>query len=166
MNWGAWGQAEYCPPGTFATAFEIKVESEDATDDTSMNGIRLYCNNLIDNKQTKELTVSSTVQKWGDWMGKRECPSGQVLTGLRMKSEEDQGNFVDDTAANDLDMQCSHSTFTLNGGGNHWGYWSTWASCPEGWAICGLETRVESESAGDDTALNDVRMYCCAFTAI
>ncbi|KAK3854961.1 hypothetical protein Pcinc_038606 [Petrolisthes cinctipes] len=122
MSWGTWGQAEYCPPGTFATAFEIKVESEDATDDTSMNGIRLYCNDVSgdDNKQTKELTVSSTVQKWGDWMGKRECPSGEVLTGLRMKSEEDQGNFVDDTAANDLDMQCLHSTFTLNGGGNHW----------------------------------------------
>lgn len=64
-------------------------------------------------------------------VGKRECPEG-LLTGLKMKSEEYQGIFIDDTAANDLEMQCNHSTITLNGGGNRWGYYSNWATCPEG----------------------------------
>ena len=63
--------------------------------------------------------------------GRRACDKG-LLTGLKMKSEEDQGFFVDDTAANDLEMQCNHSTTTMTGGGNHWGYYSNWATCPEG----------------------------------
>ena len=28
-------------------------------------------------------------------------------------------------------------------------------------AICGIETKVEGSEAADDTALNDVRMFCC-----
>ncbi|XP_045118100.1 vitelline membrane outer layer protein 1-like [Portunus trituberculatus] len=168
MNWGTWGPQEFCPEGTFAYAFEIKVEPEDSNDDTSMNGIQLYCRLPMDaghdglppRKGAREFSITSNVARWGNWRGMRSCTEG-LLTGLKMKSEEDQGFFVDDTAANDLEMQCNHSTTTLNGGGNHWGFYSSWATCPEGWAICGLMTRVEAESATDDTALNDVRMYCC-----
>ncbi|XP_071522314.1 vitelline membrane outer layer protein 1-like [Panulirus ornatus] len=167
MNWGEWGPQVFCPPDTFTYAFQLKVETEDAFDDTAMNGIELYCRSLRDvgqggappRKDAREFGITSTVDPWGDWMGKRECPQG-LLTGLKMKSEEDQGIF-DDTAANDLEMQCDWSTYTMNGGGDHWGKWSSWVSCPEGMAICGIETRVESQTATDDTALNDVRMFCC-----
>ncbi|KAK8401925.1 hypothetical protein O3P69_001200 [Scylla paramamosain] len=168
MNWGTWGPQEFCPEGTFAYAFQIKVEPEDASDDTSMNGIQLICRQPVDvghdghppREGAKEFSITSNEAKWGDWRGKRVCDEG-LLTGLKMKSEEYQGFFIDDTAANDLEMQCNHSTTTLNGGGNRWGHYSNWATCPVGWAICGLMTRVEAESATDDTALNDVRMYCC-----
>ena len=34
-------------------------------------------------------------------------------------------------------------------------------STPPDWVICGLETRVEAAQVGDDTALNDVHMFCC-----
>ncbi|XP_063606981.1 vitelline membrane outer layer protein 1-like [Penaeus indicus] len=170
MNWGEWGPQVYCPLGTFAYAFQIKVEGEDHMDDTAMNGIELFCRAPADvghegqppKKDAKEFSITSTVQQWGDWKGKRECATG-YLTGLRMRSEEDQGFFIDDTAANDLDMQCNWSTDTLNGGGDHWGDWSSWESCPHNWAICGIETRVEADSATDDTALNNVRMFCCSF---
>ncbi|XP_071523173.1 vitelline membrane outer layer protein 1-like [Panulirus ornatus] len=168
MNWGEWGPQVYCPLGTFAYAFQLKVELEDAIDDTAMNGIELFCRDPVfvghdgipPRKNAREFTITSTVQRWGDWRGKRECDEG-YLTGLRMKSEEDQGFFIDDTAANDLEMQCDWSTTTLNGGGDSWGRWSNWVSCPHGWVICGIETRVEADSATDDTALNNVRMFCC-----
>lgn len=168
MNWGDWGPQVFCPDGTFTNAFQIKVESESAVDDTAMNGIELFCQKPSDvhsiatfpEANATEYTITSTVQKWGDWKGKRECQTG-YLTGLRMKSEKDQGWWIDDTAANDLEMQCDWSTETHNGGGDHWGYWSSWESCPHDWVICGIETRVESTSAADDTALNNVRMFCC-----
>lgn len=173
MNWGSWGPQEFCPTGTFAYAFQIKVESEDASDDTSMNGIELFCREPVDvgregrppRKEAREYSITSNYQKWGEWRGKRECPTG-FLTGLKMKSEEDQGMLVDDTAANDLEMQCDFSTVTLNGGGNSWGYYSNWANCPEGYAICGIETKVEGETASDDTALNNVMMFCCSTVAL
>ncbi|XP_069937753.1 vitelline membrane outer layer protein 1-like isoform X1 [Cherax quadricarinatus] len=167
MNWGEWGPQAFCPQGTYAYAFELKVESEAAIDDTSMNGIMLYCRAPQDvghdgvkpKVGTLEFTVTSTVQKWGDWQGKRECPEG-FLTGVMMKSEAKQG-ILDDTAANDLEMQCNWSDFTINGGGNPWGTWSSYTTCPQGWAICGIETKVAAASAMDDTALNNVIMYCC-----
>ncbi|XP_042237659.1 vitelline membrane outer layer protein 1-like isoform X2 [Homarus americanus] len=172
MSWGVWGPKAYCPTGTYAYGFNIKVESEGAVDDTSINGIMLYCrapgdvghDGISPKVDAGEYTITSTVQRWGDWRGKRECFQG-FLTGLKMKSEEYQGIIEDDTAANDLEMQCNWSTETLNGGGNHWGYWSDYADCPDGWVICGIETRVEAETATDDTALNDVRMFCCDTTS-
>nr|XP_045611200.1 vitelline membrane outer layer protein 1-like [Procambarus clarkii] len=168
MNWGEWGPEAFCPDGTFAYAFDIKVETEGSADDTSMNGITLYCRALADvghdgvppKKDAKEFSITSTVQRWGDWRGRQACPEG-LLTGLKMKSEAYQGILEDDTAANDLEMQCDWSTFTLSGGGNEWGDWSDFATCPDGWAICGIQTKVEADSATDDTALNNVIMFCC-----
>lgn len=167
MTWGKWGEQEFCPTGTFAYAFRIKVESEKAKDDTSLNAIELFCRNPRDvdhshslpKKKAKEFRITSAEGKWGKWQGRKECANG-LLTGMRMRSEEAQGPG-DDTAANDLEMQCNHSSTTLNGGGNRWGHFSNWVTCEKGWAICGLQTRVESDVVGDDTALNDVRMFCC-----
>lgn len=163
MHLGKWGNEEFCPYGTFAYAFRIKVESEKVADDTSMNGIELYCRNPREHSQlkesAKEFRITSAVGKWGQWRGWKECKDG-LLTGLRMKSEMSQGDG-DDTAANDLEMQCNNSNVILNGGGNRWGHYSSWAKCPMGSAICGLVTQVEPDIIGDDTALNDVQMFCC-----
>ena len=49
---------------------------------------------------------------------------------------------------------------TDNGG--PWGSWGTWSDTCDVVGICGIETRVDLErGSGDETALNDVRMYCC-----
>ncbi|CAL4109291.1 unnamed protein product [Meganyctiphanes norvegica] len=163
-HFGTWGELAFCPEGSFAHAFRLKVESESAHDDTALNAIELSCahRRQLGTKdiQERDSTITSSQGHWGDWKALKTCSDG-FLTGLRMKSEEPQGHLHDDTAANDLEMQCAWGSEIHNGEGDHWGRWSSWSYCPQGWAICGLQTRVEGTSANDDTALNDVKMFCC-----
>ncbi|NXU58410.1 VMO1 protein, partial [Turnix velox] len=43
----------------------------------------------------------------------------------------------------------------------NWGNWSL--PCPQLGGVCGLQTRLEPpQNGGDDTGLNDVRLFCCA----
>ena len=65
-------------------------------------------------------------------LGRKECPDGQWLTGFKLKVEPYQGVFVDDTAANDLEMNCNWSDMTINGNGDHWGEWGNFVQCPHG----------------------------------
>ncbi|XP_042237665.1 vitelline membrane outer layer protein 1-like isoform X1 [Homarus americanus] len=169
MNWGSWHEKEQCPAGSFVYAFDIKVDSEGVIDETSMNGINLYCSNPSDanyyygdnlpEADAPDYIISSFVDQWGIWRGKRECYKG-FLTGFRMRSESDQGAFGDDTTANDLEMQCNYGNETLIGGGNHRGNWSNYANCPYGMAIYAIQTRVQEFSSTDNTALNNVHMFC------
>ena len=51
-----------------------------------------------------------------------------------------------------------------NAGG--WGDWSDPLYCPAQHYVCGLRQRVEKrQGKGDDTAMNAVEFYCCAFEA-
>ena len=46
-SWGTWGITEWCPAGTFAHGFKLKMESYQGSDyyddDTALNAIGLYC---------------------------------------------------------------------------------------------------------------------------
>ncbi|XP_045597700.2 vitelline membrane outer layer protein 1 homolog [Procambarus clarkii] len=157
--WGDWGEASFCPRNSYATGFDIKVERPVSDgDDTALNGIRFYCRSGLTGLEVA--TISSSVQKWGDWTGKYQCRNGR-LNAFRLRVESHQGSG-DDTAADSLDMRCETGE-ELTGGGNSWGTWGSWQTCPSGQVICGLQTRVEKEQGkGDDTALNDVTIYCCS----
>ena len=81
--------------------------------------------------------------------------------------EPHQGIFTDDTAANDLELKCSNSdgyeSELSADNGRKWGTWGKWSpSCPNKSGVCSLKIKFESWAGpGDDTALNDVKMYCC-----
>merc|ERR1712080_486973 len=44
-NWGDWGRHEFCPEGSWASGFQLKVEKDCGAmcDDTALNGVRLFC---------------------------------------------------------------------------------------------------------------------------
>ena len=51
-------------------------------------------------------------------------------------------------------------------GKGYWGTYGNWSeSCAVNTAVCGIQTRIESslgsEDHEDDTALNDVKLFCC-----
>ncbi|XP_072000782.1 vitelline membrane outer layer protein 1 homolog [Engystomops pustulosus] len=156
--WGDWGSRQWCPPRTVARGFSLRVERPLGSDgdDTALNAIRLYCASPS-TRDTQE-TITSSESSWGDWTPVSWCPSGHLMS-FALQVEPKQGDG-DDTAANNIMMQCSDHT-VLTGKGGYWGTFSSWSgTCPSG--ICGIQTRVEGKQGrGDDTALNDVKFGCC-----
>ncbi|XP_016105042.1 vitelline membrane outer layer protein 1-like isoform X1 [Sinocyclocheilus grahami] len=163
-RWGSWGHREMCPTGTYAAGFSLKVEDHIGyRDDTALNGIRLHCvkknSKGSSNSYHSYASVHSDVGSWGRWTDIKWCPSG-FLTAFQLRVESPKG-LGDDTAANNIRFTCSGGSL-LQGDGTHWGDWSAWSQTCYGKGICGIKTRIEEpQGIGDDTALNDVRMYCC-----
>ncbi|XP_050948885.1 vitelline membrane outer layer protein 1-like [Labeo rohita] len=161
--WGLWGHREMCPGGTYAAGFSLKVEAYVfGTDNTALNGIRLHCIDELSSLSSSYhdyASVRSEVGSWGQWTDIKWCPSG-FLTAFLLKVEKYQGSS-DDTAAGNIMFKCSDGT-VLVGEGILWGDWGDWSKTCEGKGICGIKTRVqEPQGNDDDTALNDVIMYCC-----
>ncbi|XP_053167905.1 vitelline membrane outer layer protein 1-like [Hemicordylus capensis] len=152
--WGNWGPRHFCPKG-YAHAFQLKVHDHQGPqawqDDTGLNGIRLHC--------TDGATIESQVGKWGTWRVNDSCPEGN-LQQFSLQVEEPQG-LLDDTAANNIRFRCEFG-IALGGRGHNWGKFGAWSkSCAPGF-ICGIVTKMDVDNgAGDDTALNDVKFYCC-----
>uniref|UniRef100_A0A9J8C364 Vitelline membrane outer layer 1-like protein n=1 Tax=Cyprinus carpio carpio TaxID=630221 RepID=A0A9J8C364_CYPCA len=160
MDWGSWAQREFCPSGTYAAGFSLMVEDLHIfSDNTALNGIRLHCTSLFKGSE-HDSVIQSNVGSWGKWSDIKWCSSG-FLTTFQLRVEPYKG-IMDDTAANNIRFNCSGNTEMLQGSGMSWGEWGEWSETCGGKGICGIETMVEQpQGVGDDTALNDMRMYCC-----
>lgn len=159
--WGDWGQAEMCPTNYYAAGFSLKVESHIGDgDDTALNGISLFCiNKGASAPNTDFAVVKSDTGSWGTWTDPKWCKAGKLMS-FQLFVEPPQGNG-DDTAANNIMFQCSGGD-TVVGGGLAWGSWGGWSKYCTGTGICGIQTKIERpQGSGDDTALNDVRFFCC-----
>lgn len=76
----------------------------------------------------------------------------------------------DDTSANFMRIRCRNlGTSTgeneryMGSGYGYWGTYGAWSkSCAANTAVCGIRTKIEGpQGRGDDTALNDLELYCC-----
>ncbi|XP_048022418.1 vitelline membrane outer layer protein 1 homolog isoform X1 [Megalobrama amblycephala] len=166
MEQGSWGERELCPIRTYAAGFRLKVEKPHVSDNTALNGIRLYCvsqtKDLLDSNE--DTFVQSDVGSWGEWTDAKWCPSG-FLTAFQLRVQSAQ-KLQDNTAANNIKFKCSQGDGTdllLQGDGTDRGEWGDWSPLCQGKGICGIRTRVEKSQGYfiDDTALNDARMFCC-----
>lgn len=168
-SWGKWWEAEYCPTGTYAHKFRLLVENDcGLCDDTGLNGIEMEC--YAEGGGGFYGTITSGQGQWGGYRDSHEClVVGEYtffITRFSLRVEGDQG-IGDDTAAGNLRVECREksgdSTYLLEGDGTGWGGWGGWSSeCPQGSAVCGMETRVEPpQGTGDDTAFNNMRLLCC-----
>ncbi|XP_054245943.1 vitelline membrane outer layer protein 1-like [Indicator indicator] len=152
--WGSWGHQQFCLSG-YVKGFALKVEAKQGfwlfRDDTALNGIRLICSDGT--------VIESSVGSWGNWTKAQFCSSSKLVSfSLHVEKRK---HLLDNTMANNIRFACSDGT-NLEGlgiSGGHFGPWSS--SCTSG-AICGLQTKVQGpQGIGDDTSLNDVRIFCC-----
>ncbi|XP_067322402.1 vitelline membrane outer layer protein 1-like [Anolis sagrei] len=153
-QWGDWGETQFCTSG-YANGFAIKVQAPQGMfkDDSSLNGIRLYC-------QSGE-TIESSVGGKGEWSKTISC-SKDYLSSFSLNVEAAQGP-MDDSTANNILFKCQ-SGEQLKGESKEWGTYGPWSKACEKGAICGIQSKVEPEKAGimhDNTGLNDVKFYCC-----
>lgn len=105
-----------------------------------------------------------------------------MIIGFALQSNPDEGKG-DDVGANNFAAFCGppHGArnkdiellgndqlmngFCKNFPGNamSWGTWTGDHFCPDGFAVCGIQTQIERSQGGngDDTALNNVNIECC-----
>uniref|UniRef100_A0A8C2J8W6 Vitelline membrane outer layer 1 homolog a n=1 Tax=Cyprinus carpio TaxID=7962 RepID=A0A8C2J8W6_CYPCA len=131
-------------------------------DNKGLTGIRLHCislSNVLKGSFEDYTSVQSEVGSWGWWTDIKWCPCG-FLTAFQLRVESSQ-LFGDDTAANNIMFRCTQEY--LYGDGTLWGKWGDWSQMCRGTGICGIKTRIEEpQGSGDDTALNDVRIFNCS----
>ncbi|KAK7063229.1 hypothetical protein SK128_005238 [Halocaridina rubra] len=165
LDWGKWGDVEYCVDGSFAQDFELKFEDYGLidADETAVNSMKVYCSSK-DGQHTGYIT--STEGTKGDWIGMKTCPNG-FMTGFRARILQPQGMIGDDVAIQNAEMECNYGESTVIGIDETVkipdGDWSNWATCDNGSAICGVEVRYEAVDLFiDDTAVTDISLFCCA----
>jgi len=159
--WGYWGGEEFCPDGHYVFGIRLKVEPHSSgIDDTALNAIELECRRLHSTTTTK--TIHSSVGPSGGWYGWEKCSSSDgPVVGFQVRFENPSHNN-DDTALNEVRMECNNGKWLNPYSPTHYGEWKTSLHCPSGRAVTGLTTRLEPHQShgGDDTALNGIRLYC------
>ncbi|XP_045192211.2 vitelline membrane outer layer protein 1 homolog [Mercenaria mercenaria] len=174
--YGLWFTPQFCPEGTFANGFNMKYQHRNGpdADNTALNAISLQCADKNGVQQKLHRPIQSAAGHRGQWTRDNFCPKGKDAPlflqrfALRVQTKKQTG---DDTMANEIrfscrDLQRIHHPHKLvghiAGAEGEYGQWSK--KCPKGSAICGIQTRIEGHlSKGDNTALNDVRFFCCDF---
>jgi hypothetical protein len=156
--WGEWTRPVYCPSGSWATGYAMKVESSlGSGDDTALNSVALYCR---DRNGRSVSRISPHPGFWGEWREGAFCSQGGLLTHFILKVESSQGGG-DDTAANSVAFWCSNQQ-RIEASGGSWGSFGQWRGGYQQAAICGVRAKVESsQGGGDDTALNDLEFTWC-----
>ena len=150
--------------------FQVQRKQGFFRDDTALNGVKLGCS--FEDKAGHGGVITSYESPWGQWTNEQSCGyrggNFMFIRGFSMRVAKWMGPRGDDTAANNLIFICghrgSHYTEEKKGNGMHWGsYGVNSGICPSGSAVCGIQVRAEKPQwlLGDDTALNDLKLFCC-----
>jgi hypothetical protein len=158
-SWGSWQAMRYCPEGSFAVGYRMRVEPARGSDidDSALNAVELVCMN----DQGTLSRVSAHDGIWGAWNQDAFCANGGFVTGANMRFESSRGSG-DDTGGNDVIARCSTGADIHAPGGTTFGAWQGMKTCPVNTSVCGISVRFESSrGSDDDSAMNAARLACC-----
>jgi len=109
---------------------------------------------------------SPKVTNWGEWGPEEYCNQSHYVTGFRLKVQQNQGIILDDTALNGIELHCipnvpgegERKIVTSRVGVK--GAWGGIKECDPGSYGVGFEMRTEEPTLFDNTAGNNMRLYC------
>ncbi|CAB16498.1 Vitelline membrane outer layer protein 1 [Caenorhabditis elegans] len=169
-TFGTWQPWARCPEGQYANGMRIKFEewSEDV-EIAGLTAVDLRC--AAKGGPHSEESVISGESVSGTWQNVQYCPDDKVIVGFSLKVEELQGNY-DDAGALNFAAFCGaqfgarNSKVVLQGDTKSVtrGHWTEDLYCPTGFAVCGIQARVEkneTQAGIDDTGVNNVQVECC-----
>ena len=159
--WGRWGEPRFCPENTYVNGFSLKVERHQGSDDdTALNNIKLNCSSSYSEMIEFE---GDSKSNWGEYGGMSYCPNGTFVKGFSLKVEPKTTLGIDETAVNDFRAVCGdYYTPLVSTNGQKFGSFGNTAYCPGNSSVCGLSLKSEKpQGMADDTAVNDVVLYCC-----
>merc|ERR1712142_846097 len=159
--WGDWGSKVYCPEGSYVTGFQLKSDDYSGDDETALNGVRLFCQWPWKDHTTQIAhTLTSSVGSYGTWGSKGWCETGPI-DGYKVRFESKISG--DNTALNDVKVSCEEypeASYSVSAGvETSWGSWRDWKFCRSGFAVMGLQTKLDERKPGM-TGLNGIRMIC------
>ncbi|CAL8122392.1 unnamed protein product [Orchesella dallaii] len=104
-NWGKWGKIFWCDGRGFARGFVHRaVEATTANvDESATNNIRILCSEGTQ-------FIEGDGERWGEWTTPRICQETQYICGLQTQIEPSQGLTSDDTALNNIRVECCDMT--------------------------------------------------------
>ncbi|VDI40618.1 Hypothetical predicted protein [Mytilus galloprovincialis] len=145
----------------------MKIEPPHA-DSSELNAIEIICGSR--GGVCCGDTASSGQQVWGVWTVEALCPAKTLMVAFSLQVHQYNGES-DNTGANYVKFKCrsfkdggSDSDLSYTPGYGPYGTYGEWSdACPDNSAICGIQTKIQSYQGGgaDDTALNDVKFFCC-----
>ncbi|CAL8101352.1 unnamed protein product [Orchesella dallaii] len=104
-NWGKWGQIFWCDGLGFARGFMLRSEEGNTAmvDESATNNMRILCTEGTQ-------WIEGDGEGWGEWTTPRICKGHQYICGLQTQVEPPQGFFTDDTALNNIRVECCDMT--------------------------------------------------------
>lgn len=156
---GDWRGNVFCPSGTWAKGFrhETNARAESNYDDTGTYYVVLHCKNFDGFVESiKSLGEGGAGTTW--WSDNLDCPGNfNFIKGYQLKV--DNGG----TGVTGVRMRCTNGQEMMHVAREHPdGNVQSWADCPAGTAICGLDSKFEKAgTTPDDSALNDIKAHCC-----
>ncbi|KAE9547280.1 hypothetical protein FO519_009508 [Halicephalobus sp. NKZ332] len=166
-NYGEWYDMEYCPDGMYAMGVNAKYD-KDTVDITYLNGVAFYCEPLNSLSYTHKHRITSGVGPFGEWGhfdSMQYCPQDKAIVGFYLYTGTH--TIADDTGAIHFIALCGYPFSSRDP--SDWKLEDKVISdlpiykyfCPEGYAINGIQTQVESaQGMGDDTGLNNINVNC------
>ena len=112
-DWGKWSEpSAECSKGFYGADLRFEPE-QGLEDDTGANDFKLKC-------RDESWITAGNGKTWGDWLGFKACPSGEVICGLKTRVQDWQGvrdrrcmpkfnscaEINDDTALNGVELVC------------------------------------------------------------
>jgi len=188
QQWGNWDGQNYCNPSKFSYGILHKYDpGVGSKDQTGTTGVTLYCTddaaissgeitawgqpgkryNCADNKTSLLTGIALWVEgQYRGAHGHANCHDGTQLV-------------IDDYSVGGFQVACRDNKWNVTGQyvselyNTNYGdtqycgapIWQNWLECAPGFYVCGIQTRVEPPQGNghydDNTALNNVALYCC-----